>query len=270
MNRFILFLFALLIVSCKYSPWETGVDCRDYYQDNLRHLAQINAEAPEQLAFGVALLTDLHNDLSDLKSAVERINQRNDVAFTLVLGDMTDQGLAEEYDWFCKVLVDLKVPRFYVIGNHDSISFGKEIFLENFAPFDYAFTYKDVKFILYNDNAFEFPGSPDYTFLENEAAVQTNEVRRLTIGASHVPPVVDVHTEEEAAMLRQFLVNHNFNLTLHGHHHQFFYWLDEYNIPHYITSRVEGGKYGMLFITEDGHISLQNCAETCTYAILGN
>ena len=258
------------MVSCSYSPWETEIDCRDYYQDNLLRLTQMEADTPGQLAFGVALLADLHIDESSIKTAVERINQRDDVAFVLVLGDITDQGLAEEYEWSCKALSHLDVPRFYVIGNHEGISFGKEIFRKNFAPFDYAFTYKDVKFILYNDNVFEFPGAPDYAFLTSEAVVQPSEVRRLTIGASHIPPVTDVHTEGEAAMLRQFLFDHNFNLTLHGHDHQFFYWLDEFNNPHYITSRVQDGKYGMLLVAEDGHISLQNCAETCTYAILEN
>lgn len=270
MNRFILLIIVPLFVSCGYSPWETEIDCRDYYQDNLQRLTQIEADTSGQLAFGVALLADFHIDLSDIKTAVKRINQRDDVAFALILGDMTDQGLAVEFEWACKALADLEVPRFYVIGNHDGISFGKEIFWKNFAPFDYAFTYKDVKFIQYNDNAYEFPGAPDYDFLAKEAAVQPGETRRKTLGVSHVSPVVDVHTEEEAAKLRQFLFDHNFNLTLHGHDHQFFYWLDEFANPHYSTSRVEGGKYGMLFVAEDGQLSLQNCAATCTDAILEN
>jgi 3',5'-cyclic AMP phosphodiesterase CpdA len=266
-NRFILLFLTLLIASCGYSPWETEIDCRDYYQDNLQRLTQIEADTPGQLAFGVALLTDLHNQLSDTETAVERINQRDDIDFALILGDMTDQGLSVEYEWACKALSDLKVPRFYVIGNHDSISFGKEIFRENFAPFDYAFTYKEVKFILYNDNVYEFPDAPDYAFLENEAVVQPGEVRRQTVGVSHIPPNTSIHTEEEAATLRQFLFDHNFNLTLHGHHNEY-YWLDEFGNPHYITSNVEGGKYGILFVAEDGQLSLQSCTATCTDATL--
>ena len=270
MNKFILLVSSLFIGSCGYSPWETEIDCKDYYQDNLQRLAQIEAATPGQLAFGVALLADLHNELSDIKAAVERINQRDDVAFALILGDITDQGLAVGFEWACKALADLKVPRFYVIGNHDSISFGKEIFRENFAPFDYAFTYKDVKFILYNDNVFEFPDAPDYAFLEKEAAIQPGEIRRQTLGASHVPPDSSVRTEEDAATLRLFLFDHDFNLTLHGHHNKFFYWLDEFGTPHYITSKIDDGKYGMLFVAEDDQLSLQNCAATCTDAILEN
>lgn len=214
-------------------------------------------------------MTDFYNDLSDIRTAVERINQRDDVAFTLILGDITEHGLAVEFEWACKALANLQVPHFYVIGNHDSISFGKEIFRKNFAPFDYSFTYKDIKFILYNANTFEFPEAPDYTFLANEAVVQPGEMRRKTVGVSHVPPILDVHTEEEAANLRKFLFENNFNLTLHGHR-QFSYWLDEYGNPHYITSRVKYGTYGMLFIAEDDQLSLQNCAVTCTDAILEN
>jgi len=269
-NKFILPLTALLLTSCGYSPWTTDVECDDYYQDNLQQLKQNEAETQGQLAFGVALLADFHHDLNDVTTTVERINQRNDVAFALILGDMTDLGLAAEFEWMCKAMADLKVPHFYVIGNHDSISFGKEIFSKYLAPFNYAFTYKNIKFILYNDNAFEFPEAPDYTFLENEATIKVDEVRRLTIGASHVPPVLDVHTEEEAATLRNFLFDNNFDLTVHGHHHRFFYWLDEFDSPHYITSRIRDNKYGMLFISEDDQFNLQNCEATCTAAVLEN
>lgn len=268
MKKFLFLIFTIYIASCGYSPWETEIDCHDYYLDNLQRLKQIEAATPGQLAFGVALLSDFHNELSDIKSTVDRINQRNDVDFALILGDLTDQGLAFEFEWACKALADLKVPRFYVIGNHDSISFGKDIFRENFAPFDYAFTYKDVKFILYNDNAYEFPGTPDYPFLEKEAAVQAGEIRRKTIGVSHIPPVADVHTETEAAELRLFLYNYNFNLTLHGHHNNFFYWLDEFGIHHYVTSKIDGGNYGMLFVSVDDELSLQNCMGPCTDAVL--
>lgn len=275
MNRLTLLIIALLFmalltVSCHYSPWETETSCRDFYQDNLQRLTKIELATQGQLAFNVAVISDLHNDLSDIKTAVERINQQKGVAFALVLGDMTNQGLAIEFEWSCNALAKLEVPRFYVIGNHDGISFGKDVFTKSFAPLDYAFTYKDVKFILYNDNAFEFPQAPDYAFLSNEATVQPGEVRRLTIAASHSPSVTDSHTEEEAAKLRQFLFDYNVNLSLHGHHHVFSYWLDEFNNPHYITSKVEGGKYGMLFIAENGDISLQDCAATCKDATLKN
>lgn len=269
MNKFILLLITLHIVSCGYSPWETKIDCRDYYQDNLQRLKQIEAATSGQLAFNVAVMNDLHNNLSDIKTAVERINQRDDVAFVLILGDLTNQGLAVEFEWACKALADLKVPRFYVIGNHDSISFGKDIFLENFAPFDYAFTYKDVKFIIYNDNVYEFPEAPDYAFLEKEAAIQGGETRRKTIGASHSPPDPDEHTEEEATALRQFLSNNNFNLTLHGHTTPL-YVLDEFGVPHFTSYDLNGAKYSMLFVSDTDQLTLQNCAATCTDAILEN
>lgn len=269
MNRFILLIITLLIVSCRFSPWETEVNCRDYYQDNLQRLGQIETATQSKRAFGVALLTDLHNGLTDIKTAVERINQRDDVAFALILGDMTDQGLAEEFEWACKALAELNVPRFYAIGNHDSISFGKDIFRENFAPFDYAFSYKEVKFILYNDNVFEFPEAPDYAFMEKEAVIQSGKTRRQTIGVSHSPPIADEQTEDEAFTLRKFLFDHNFNLTLHGHT-QPRYWRDEFSKPHYIEYNVEGGKYGLLFVAEDDQLSLQSCAATCTDALVEN
>lgn len=268
MSRFILLLIALPIVSCGYSPWETEIDCDDYYQGNLQRLKQIEAATSGQLAFGVALLNDLHNNLSDIKTAIKHINQRDDVAFAIIMGDLTDQGLAVEFEWACKALADLKVPHLYAIGNHDSISFGKDIFRENFAPFDYAFRYKNVKFILYNDNVFEFPEAPDYDFMEEEAAIQGGETRRKTIGVSHSPPDPNEHTEEEATELRQFLSKNDFNLTLHGHTSPK-YVLDEFGKPHFTSYDINGAKYSMLFVSDVDELTLQRCtAATCIDAVL--
>lgn len=270
MNRVILILITLNIVSCGYSasPWETGIDCKDYYQDNLQRLKKIETATSGELAFNVAIMNDLHNNLTDIKTAVEHINQRDDVDFVLILGDLTNHGLAMEFEWACKVLAELKVPRFYAIGNHDSISFGRDIFKEHFAPFDYAFRYKNVKFIIYNDNVYEFPEAPNYTFLENEGAIQGGETRRKTIGASHTPPDPNEHSEEDAYDLRQFLSNNNFNLSLHGHTTPK-YVLDEFGKPHFTSYDINGAKYSMLFVSDVDELTLQRCtAGTCIDAIL--
>ena len=44
-KKIILLLTVLITSSCGggYSPWETEVDCKDYYQDNLKRLAKIEA-----------------------------------------------------------------------------------------------------------------------------------------------------------------------------------------------------------------------------------
>ena len=268
-NKFILVLAYALTSSCQYSPWETDIDCQDSYTSNLEELRKIESNMTGD-AFGVALIADIHIDLTDAVNVIDRIKQRDDVAFVIVLGDMTRYGLATEYEWVCKAMSSLDVPRFYVIGNHDSISFGKEIFRENFAPYDYEFTFKDVKFILYNDNAYEFKDVPDYDFLSNAALIQGGETRRLTLAVSHAPPVKGAHTEEEVAIIRQFLFEQGIDLTLHGDKHVFDHWIDEFGVPHHITGRVRNSKYGMLFIDEFDQISIQSCAPTCTETLTVN
>ena len=268
MWKIIPILLLLLLGSCRYSPFETDIDCRDWYQDNLTRLKAAEAGAGDLSAFGVALLADLHNDMADTGKAVSRINLRNDIAFAVVLGDMTDFGIAQEFEWNCKALSALKVPRFYVIGNHDSISFGKEVFSKYFAPFDYAFSFRGVKLIFYNDNSYEFPDVPNYPWLEEEALVQEGEERRLTLGISHQPPIKDSHTAEEAAELREFLHEHEIDLTLHGHLEQFSYWRDEFGGRHHVTASVEDGRYSLLFVEEDGQTVLQDCTASCGEAVL--
>lgn len=261
----VLALSALLVLlaGCRYTPWEAESDCHDRYETNLAWLADMDARRPDRERFTVALLADIHEHLDTLETVVGRINANPDVSFVLVLGDLTSDGLAQSFEWACRALRKLRVPRLYVIGNHDAIAFGKEIFQDAFGPFDYAFDFAGTRFVLYNDNAYEFPGAPDYGFLARAAALAPGETRAHTIGVSHPPPITDVHPPAEAEALRAFLADAGYELTVHGHRHRANFWTDDDGVAHYVTGAALDGAYSLMTVEREGGITLQACTNVC-------
>ena len=258
-------LLALLLVTtgCAFSPWEAETGCSDQLSVNLAQLATLDAQTLDTAPFTIALVTDTHQNLNDLAQAVRRINKEPGVAFVLVLGDITDAGLAHEFGWSCEALRELEVPRFYVIGNHDAISFGPTIFQENFAPLNYAFTFGTTRFVFYNDNVYEFPSAPDYAWMAQAAAVAPGETRTHTLGVAHSPPQTGPHTGEEATALRQFLADNGFDATLHGHRHQLSLSISEFGVIHHVVDDVAGGSYGLLTVDPAGSLAFYTCESQC-------
>lgn len=254
---------ALAIAACRYTPWDTEVDCSDRYEDNLARLQAIERADPWAERFTVALIADVHDNVSDLETVVARINARSDVGFTIVLGDLTDTGLAMELEWSCKALRGLRAPRFYVLGNHDAYSFGPEIFREQFGPFDYAFSFLGTRFVIYNDNADQFPGAPDYEWMRAAAAVAPGEVRDHTIGVSHPPPIVDFHDATEVDTLQRFLLDNGFGPTVHGHRHKFELWRDGYGVEHFVDAQVASASYALMTVARGGAVTFLACRESC-------
>lgn len=253
----------LALAACRYSPWETEMECSDRLEHNLSRLQAIEAANPDRERFNVALITDIHNHVSDLETVVQRINARDDVSFVMILGDITDSGLNLEFEWSCKALKHLDVPRFYVIGNHDAISFGKQIFFDNFAPYQYTFAFADTRFVVYNDNVLEFPGVPDFEWIARASAVAPGETRDHTIAAAHIPPIVDVHDAAGIATLQEFLSNSGFGYTLHGHRHKFDLWQDAEGVQHFVVGEVQPATYGLMTVERGGPVTFSRCAATC-------
>lgn len=93
------------------------------------------ADVPTRLA----VLSDLHLAIDDsgtwrvshrtverLEAAVTSLNQQNDLAGVLFIGDLVNQGTRPQYDRFEQVIERLDHPLFAIPGNHDLISWGAE------------------------------------------------------------------------------------------------------------------------------------------------
>jgi hypothetical protein len=173
----------LLLVGCLTpTPFGTDVDEQDL---NRRNLEWLQAE-PRAGPLSFVALGDTHDEYDDLVTTIEILNAHRDLDFLVHTGDLTDRGLLREFEWVERALSKSRIPVFVTIGNHDAISSGKEIYRKLFGPFDYGFTFKNQKFIFFNSNAYEFPGStPDRSWLVAQLAALSVPVRAILV--THQP-----------------------------------------------------------------------------------
>ena len=250
----------LALAGCQYdlSPWETDVDCPNMsVEENLAWLKQIEAQKQIGDTFKVAVIGDPQQYPGDLETTVKTINRMDGVDFVLLLGDLVETGIEKEFEWACKALNKTTKPIISVIGNHDALSYGQDIWLEVFGEFDFSFHYLNNKFIAYNDNQYEFADVPNKPWLAAEAELADSEVRNHTIGMSHIQPWA--HDTGFSAFLKEAGFDH----MLHAHDHRFQYWqLADVGLPHYVTADTRDIKFGIMTITPDT-ITMENCDPVC-------
>lgn len=258
-------VISLMVSACRFdtSPWETDVSCDILnLETNLQWLADIEQQSPDNSTFKAAVIGDPQQFPGDMQRTIEKINQMNDVDFILLLGDLAETGVAQEFEWTCKAASGSDKPIFAVIGNHDGLAYGPVIWLDTIGPYDYAFTYKNTKFIAYNDNKYEFENVPDMPWLEQQAKVAENETRNHTIGMSHIEP-----WDNEPTLTDQ-LSAFGFDHMLHAHNHKFAYWQKAgVELPHFITADTQDVKFGIITVTPE-QISIQQCSPNCSPAEL--
>jgi Icc protein len=252
-----LLLLWLLSSACsdRYTPWEIDVP-PEFNELTGRQLERLRDLPSSSLPFTVALIGDPQGTPLDLERVVDAINARREVTFTLVLGDLTDYGLMHEYVWAAKALERLHRPYLTVVGNRDAISHGKAIYQNMFGAFDYTFDYSGFKFVMWNNNQFEF-GTTDFNWIRSQ-------LDEKTFIASHVPPTVDMHSSEQVDEWKRISRDAGIMASLHGHRggKTDFYWTED-QIPYYVVPKVEGVRYSLMTIDKNRQVSFQLCRSSC-------
>lgn len=260
----------IFLTACQYalSPWEKNLHCPQLWiPDNISRIKALETENGLKDHFKVAVIGDPQMFPGYLQDTVEIINQRDDVDFIFILGDLVEIGIKQEYEWICKALSHTSKPIISVIGNHDSLSYGKEIWLENIGPYDFSFTYNQTKFIAYNDNKYEFNNVPDRSWLAAEATLESGETRHHTIGASHIAPW------DTDIGLSEFLAQSGFDHMIHAHNHRFDYWqLLSVGLPHHVVADVRKEAFSIMTVYSDSNIpvEMENCTPDCVPAVIRN
>jgi 3',5'-cyclic-AMP phosphodiesterase len=161
--RRISLLFALLglavaaATSCiRTTPFQSDPSVSGLTQKNLKAL---DSRRPAPRPFKLVALGDTHIDYDNLARTIDAINARDDIELVLFTGDMTNLGLLQEYEWSHEQYSRLRIPYFTVIGNHDALGHGIEIYQEMYGPLDYSFSFGGVKFVMFNSNTLEFQGA---------------------------------------------------------------------------------------------------------------
>ncbi|MDX5437481.1 MAG: metallophosphoesterase [Pontibacter sp.] len=218
-------LLMLLLASCEkfeYSPYEIRLDEdeKNINSRNLQRIASLNISPADTFKF--VLTADTQGFYEENEKLVAHINQRDDIAFVLLNGDLTDFGLAEEFKLVHEDFKKLKMPYVAVIGNHDAINNGKEAFTAMYGDYDISFSVGNTNYILLNTNYLEFDKKvPDLVWLEKE--LQASQAFENTFVVAHISPTSPEFGEEKAERYASLLKQYGADYSLHGHGHNYKY-----------------------------------------------
>ncbi|HVY32272.1 MAG TPA: metallophosphoesterase [Polyangiaceae bacterium] len=163
-------------------------------------------------------LGDSHDAYDELWEAVAVINRIADLDFVVHAGDISDYGLAQEYQWSARALSGLRVPAFVVIGNHDAISNGKAVYRDLYGPFDFSFRYGAYKFVCFNSNSLEFDGgAPDRAWLETQLADLQGAEWAVLVTHQNPEAPDELAGSEDSAFYERLLLTYPIALIVHGH-----------------------------------------------------
>jgi Icc protein len=235
----------LLLQSCgDPSPWGTH---RSPTHSNLtqKHLDMLQTGTRNFEPFTVALTADSQVHVGDFYNCRTAINRRDDIAFSFLLGDLTDRSLKPEFDWVAEIAQGFRRPILTVVGNHDGLIFGASLYRQIFGPLDYSFIFNDVKFVVWNNNTYEW-GYPDFDWLESEIRSHP----RVVIVA-HQPPGSVERYEDVNDRWKELYQLPNVLGSIHGHLHKWGYQ-EIHGKPALIVERVKDTNWGLMKVTAEG------------------
>ncbi|WP_347158950.1 metallophosphoesterase family protein [Pontibacter chitinilyticus] len=253
-------LLALASQACEefeYSPYEIRLDDSEK-NINQRNIAKIEAQhlAPtDTLRF--ILTADVQGFYEEDAAMVRDINQHHANAnFLLLGGDLTDFGLAKEFKMIHKSFHSLVMPYVAVVGNHDSVNNGQQVFKAMYGDYNTSFAVGNSKFILLNTNYIEFDEKvPDLDWLEKELAASTGYDNVFVL--SHIPPENYEFGQENTQRYYQLLSKYKVAFSLHGHNHSFKYSRPyDDTVPYVETTTAEDREY-LLFTVIGDQVSFE-------------
>lgn len=244
MRLFIIGLMAILctsFIACseliEYSPFDADVRSQDI---NLKHISRIaSLEEDDTLRF--AVFSDVHEGYDEMHDALKDINRRKEAAFVIVNGDVTNAGLAQEFEWYARVIPSSEVPVVTVIGNHDCLANGLLIYTRMFGMPNRSFVTGRYQFILFNNIILENNlDSPDYEWLEYELSGGY-----YNILMSHIPPISFDISSLHRIVYNSIADSTNTHMAIHSSAHDY-YEYDYNGIPTLITTTIKEREYYLI------------------------
>ncbi len=241
------FILILLIYGCKqieYSPNQIfDVDSpRNLNSKNLSKL--LSNPGDDTIRF--VLCGDSQRALHETNVLVEKVNKMPNIDFLILSGDISEFGVLQEMEWVSRSLSQLKIPFFGVIGNHDLVSNGKQVFQKMFGDLNFSFNYKKAKFICHDTNGREYNFNrqvPDISWLKSELIV--SDTIKTIVGISHVPPeTADFDNFLLKDYLNTFKSNSSFKASFHAHESRYREFRpDESGIPYVVTADLNSSEF---------------------------
>ena len=221
-KRAICLFLAAVFWSCDpwfaYSPYEAGLE-QAYHGTTEKNLAKIQAiDVGDSKTFKIALLSDPHYHYGKLEDAITHINADPSYVFAIVAGDLTENGLKQEFVFFHETMAKLKIPYITVIGNHDYLSNGELLYNQMYGTYNYTLVFNNTKFVLFDNNTIESEKEPNFDWFASELV--NDKGYDHVIPLAHVPPY-DVQMEKYHKKYHELVSRNNIPVSIHGHRHDF-------------------------------------------------
>lgn len=257
MKRYAPLLLAAALTACQveYHPYDTRIDGKTGI--NERNIARIEAACAGRTTLRFAVIGDTQRWYDETEGAVRALNARDDIDFVIHTGDLADFGMRAEFERQRDLLERLRAPYVVLLGNHDCLATGEEIFIRIFGPVDFAFTAGEVRFICLNTNALEFGHDtpvPNFKFIEQQIADFPAEAAK-SVAVMHAKPYTE-QFDNNVARLFQYTLRQSPGLQfcLNGHGHNFA--VDDVfgdGVIYYECDNIGKRSYLLFTLTEDGY-----------------
>ncbi len=260
-KRLLCFLIPVmvLITSCEYfeyHPYDIPHGSSGYHRINDINIQRIESLESDKDTIRFVFMGDTQRFYDETKKFVDHVNKRDDIDFVIHGGDITDFGMTKEYKWVHNIMKKLKVPYVAIVGNHDLVGHGKEVYGEIYGDFNFSFVFRNTRFIFLNTNALEFDYStpvPDFDFMLRFVA-DTVGIGQ-TIVAMHATPYGEQFNNNSIMMFNYIIERYKNPLfCLHAHSHRLME-NDFFNngIIYYGCEAMDDRSYILFTVTQGGY-----------------
>lgn len=190
---------------------------------NKKNISRIEQECSNKDTIRFAFLGDTQRCYDETEKFVKALNKRNDIDFVIHGGDLSDFGVTKEFVWMRNILSKLKVPYVALIGNHDCLANGEDIYRTIYGDPNFSFVAGKTKFVCLNTNALEYDYSrpvPDFSFIKDEINAGDKPFEK-TIFAMHVPPFDNQFNNNVSDIFQSVIKEYpSLQFCIHAHTHK--------------------------------------------------
>lgn len=244
----ILYISLLVLQSCEMfesHPYDGKVSGETNVND--KNIKLIEGECKGKTTLRFAFISDTQHWYDEVQDFVEAVNKRNDIDFVIHGGDVSEYSMTREFLWIRDLMDGLDVPNVTLLGNHDCLATGIDVYRRVFGPENFSFLAGDTKFICLNTNSLEFDYSktvPDMDFMRKQAN-DTRAAYEKTVVVMHASPLSEQFDDARASDFQSLIKNYKgLQFCMNGHEHGL-YVIDlfEDGLLYFNVSSIEKRKY---------------------------
>lgn len=224
-------------------------------------MARPAASRTGRFAFGV--MSDVQEAIDEVQDVFGAMNREDGLDFILGAGDLTERGSGSELARYQHELRSLRLPYYTTLGNHE-LGADAGTYQEYFGRGSFSFRHRGVRFTLL-DSASATIDDTVYDWLDHWLALGQRDPH---VVAMHIPPLDPTGVRNgafasraEAAKLLGLLARSGVDLTLYGHIHSYYSFINA-GIDAHISGG--GGAIPERFDNIGRHFLVVEVAETGT------